>query len=332
MIPLTLVLQSQFCGDLFPRDRVAAREKYHEYAKRIHPDVCHDPSAEEAMNKLTRLYQEALRCLDDNTWQMRDVDFLTTQNGGSLSVAYLIKTPFEQGVRYVCKTSVLWLFADPACASRFQQGVSRISYRDSKMSGQFKPFMPQITKTFSLQDGSFAIVVAKTPDQYPLDLVLQNAPEAITDRHLAWVTSRLCNLCCFLSFNQLSHNGLTPPNLFLSAKDHTLSILGGWQYAAAFGKKMKGVPRAVYDIMPLPVKASKTGSPLTDLESVKLIGRTVGKTAALPKPLASFYQSGSSPSAVQEFNKWSRTLDQAYGKRMFVPLTLTNNQVYQKEK
>lgn len=327
-MPVKRILNAVYCGDLFPRDLVAARELYHDLAKKVHPDICTDPCAEDAMDKLNKLYQRAQQCLEQGTWEADHMEWLISEDGSAVSVKYLFKSSFEQGVRYVCATSVLWLFSDKKDAHRFEKQLSRIRYHNDKMKTEFSHQLPQLKKTIFFADGSCGIVVAKTVDQFPLDLVLKNVPDLITDRHLAWITSRLCNLCCFFSHNNLSHNGLIPSNLFISAEKHSLSVLGGWQYAAMTDEKMQGVPRAVYDIMPATVKTSKTGNAVTDIESVKLIGRNVSKNLSLPKPVRAFYHSGSGDS-ISEFRKWSYALHEAYGKRTFVPLTLTNKQVYQ---
>ena len=91
---------------------------------------------------------------------------------------------------------------------------------------------------------------------------------------------------------------------------------------------MIGMPREIYDVMPVRAKSDKVSSIHTDLESVKLIGRRLNDMKNEPSQIAAFLNSGSSVRAVDEFNKWSHALDAAYGRRHFVEMNISKSDIY----
>ena len=93
------------------------------------------------------------------------------------------------------------------------------------------------------------------------------------------------------------------------------------------GNKMLGVPKAIYDIMPVKAKSNKTSSKRTDLEAAKLIGRQITDKSSAPKPMLDFLSSGTS-TAIGEFEKWNKALDASYGKRQFVEMKIGKMDIY----
>ena len=49
------VMAATFCGDIFERNEAKIKEKYREYAKIIHPDLCKENLAEVAFQRLSKL-------------------------------------------------------------------------------------------------------------------------------------------------------------------------------------------------------------------------------------------------------------------------------------
>lgn len=91
------------------------------------------------------------------------------------------------------------------------------------------------------------------------------------------------------------------------------------------------MPSCSLSIMPVTAKESKKSSIVTDLESVKLLGRQLlGEVnsrklllnRSIPKPFIHFLTDGSGKSAYEEFVKWDEALDNSYGKRTFVHMEI----------
>jgi len=71
------ILDAQGCGDVFSGDDLkTVTKEYRAYSKEIHPDVCKDPRATEAMAKLNTLYEIAKGTSVGRGWtpQMGDVE------------------------------------------------------------------------------------------------------------------------------------------------------------------------------------------------------------------------------------------------------------------
>ena len=187
--------------------------------------------------------------------------------------------------------------------------------------------MPHIKYQFETHDGRYCLIVDKTPDVFLLSDILAYYKETIPDRHAAWIISRLCNLCCYFNYLDIAHNGLTLQTCFISPALHTILPLGGWWYTAKEGEKMLGVPKDIYDVMPVKAKSDKISCARTDLEALKLIGRQIVDKKEAPKPMLEFLNSGSTD-AIQEFGKWSLALDDSYGKRRFVEMKIDKTDIY----
>ena len=96
---------------------------------------------------------------------------------------------------------------------------------------------------------------------------------------------------------------------------------------------MIGTTKDIFSIMSVSAKSSKKSTMLTDLESVKLLGRQLlGETNcrklaldnSIPKPFIDFLISGSGNDSYEEFTKWDKALDASYGKRRFIKMEINN--------
>ena len=85
--------------------------------------------------------------------------------------------------------------------------------------------------------------------------------------------------------------------------------------------------------MSVSAKESKKSSTVTDLESVKLLGRQLlgeinnrklSLDRSVPKPFIAFLTGGSGRNAYEEFAKWDKALENSYGKRKFIQMKIKN--------
>jgi hypothetical protein len=218
--------------------------------------------------------------------------------------------------------------------------VNGLKYKDDKMRAEFSRYFPYsilASGILKATDGRQILTLAKTEDVYPMRLVLEHFGGKLPDRHVAWVMSRLLNISCYMNYSGVVHNGITVDNCFMSPSLHSVLLLGGWWYATELGKPMIGIPAEVFEVMSVAAKARRISSNMTDLESIKQIGRVLlgqnncrllAASDLAPKPFTDFLISGSKESSIEEFKKWSKALDAAYGKRQFVPLDVTKEQIY----
>lgn len=318
------IQQSTYAGDFFERDEIKIRQKYRETAKAIHPDVCSDPNASQAFEHLNRLYEKALIDIRKGTWTESNVVRLP----GFGPVRYRHSMQTEFGMRYVTDDRVIWLFDGDKKRYKnlFAEGLRLIDWNrfSRKLSDGHKMQIGAIERTTDN-----AIFVTKDIYEYPFDLFLAAYKDKLDGRDLAWMISRMCDLACFLKVSDIVHNGLEPANLFISPKNHTISLLGGWQYAVKSGQKMNGVSREIFDLMPSKARSTGIATSETDIESIRRIFQKIvqGKDN-IPIPIMNWIVKGSSEDAFHEFVLWDTALEKAYGARKFKVFSAEADKIY----
>jgi hypothetical protein len=175
------------------------------------------------------------------------------------------------------------------------------------------------------------IAVSKEPNEYPMDLFLKAYQERLTWKDIAWMISRMIDLCCFLNVNNLVLNGFAEENLFINPDNHSIHIYGGWWYAGEAGTKdMIGTCNAVYSVMTSKNKTDHINDPLTDIESIRTISRRLieGK-ADIPEPLMKWINAGSSNDPIEEYSRWNNALDDGRtGPRHFTVFNAKPEEIY----
>lgn len=324
------ILNAKTCGDLFTNDPQKAKNEYRMMAKAIHPDICNEDKSDEAMKKLNLLYQQAVKCFDSHTWTGTNKIVFTDIFGKTISVKYKLKSDFELGVRYVCDLAVCYVFNKnaKAYADNAFNRIKALKYKDEKMKQQIKRFMPEVDIYSKLSDGRMILVIKKAKDLFPLDAVIDKCNDKIDARAAAWMISRLCNISCYLSVSDLSHNGLTMFNIFVSPQQHSISLLGGWWYAVPIGTKMIGTSKDVYRNMSTIVKTNKCGHQTTDFESIKHVGRILTRNKTVPDAINKWLNDGSPDSAIELYRRWDKSLEAAFGERKFVKLDITSKEIF----
>ena len=324
---LTKVLNAESCGDIFEKDSLSGiRSQYYDMAKIIHPDVCTLPGAETAFGILTRLRNDALAYIRMGTWGKTGRLYLDDVQ----SIGYRNAKPFEFGTRYSGMSHVVYAFdqGKEKWADLFQQKTHDFSFLDAAMKGAYKDRIPRIEKVLTMNDKRTAIVLKKNPNEYPMDLFLSAYKEKIGGRDIAWMISRMVDLCCLLYVNGLVHNGIMAENLYICPKDHYICIYGGWQYASRIGGKMIGTTKEVYNLMPTISRTTKTATQITDMECVRNIFRKVIHKDTVPYEIMKWIDDGSTDDPISEYERWNRALDKAYGQRKFQVFSANADEIY----
>ena len=325
------ILKAEKCGDIFSRsDKDTVILEYRQLAKAFHPDICGLPNANKITAKLNQLYKAALTLIERGEWEISNYLELKDVAGRRYSTKYLKSFPFELGSCYISDLSVTYIL-DNKHKKFFDNALSQIKkihYANSDMEKEMSRYMPKIKFAFEIRGGGYCLIISKTPDTFLLSDVLNFYSGTIPDRHVAWIVSRLCNLCCFFDYMGIAHNGLTLENCFISPQYHTLLPIGGWWYARKQTDSLIGIPRILYDVMPVKAKSDKVSSIGTDLEASKLIGRKLLGASSAPQPMTDFLNAGSLSRAKDEFSRWNKTLDTAYGKRQFVEMKISRLDIY----
>lgn len=321
------IMNAKFCGDVFVRDENQIRSDYRNYARAIHPDICSLPDSKQAFEKLNKLHEEALNCIQDGTWFESNILRIPHMS----PIHYLNDIFTEFGARYITDSKVIWMF-DPdkiKHKKNFLLMKSKIRFANQKMLDIYKRKIP-ITWQYDSSGNGRELFVEKYPNEYPMDLFLSAYADQLTGRDIAWMVSRMCDLLCFLEYNKIVLNGFDPENLFINPTAHSIAIYGGWQYAAIAGEKMIGTTKHIYNLMPTSVRTSGLASHETDIECVRDIVRGMISKAKgdIPKPIQDWVEFGSVSEPVKEYSRWIKALDKAYGPRKFVKFEVDPNKIY----
>lgn len=339
MVSEAQILKATKPGDIFTNDFNIARSEYKALVKKYHPDVCKSPKAKDIFQKITEFYNDALEEIANKTWSKTNLIKINKKSGKGVEITFLTTFNFELGVCYVCNNHIVYVFDSDKKKYRDNMVdiLKTLKYRDREMEEEFSRYFPKIVDTYETAEGKYCVVLTKTPDVFPLKSLHEFYKGKIPDRHVAWIMSRLSNISCFLKYNGIIHNGISIENCYISPEHHAMMLYGGWWYAVKEKTNMIGTTKEIYDLMPVSAKSSKIASYITDLESIKYIGRsllgdsncrTLAAKATIPKSILEFLIKGSGDDAYKEFKDWDAALDKGYGIRKFIPLNVTKEQIY----
>lgn len=336
----TEILKANKCGDLFEENVDSIKTEYRALAKLYHPDINKSKEAIEVFTKINNLYDKALKLIDKGEWEVSNEVMLKTKQGKVLKYIYLSEKTFELGKFYICRNKIIYILEQKHSKyyNNAVENIRNLSYADTEMRKEISRYMPEIEDNFEIADGTWCIILKKTDDVFLLEDLLNQQGGKLAEKHTAWVLSRLNNICCYLGYQGIVHNGISLNNCFVSPKYHTILLLGGWWYAVQNGERMIGTQKQIFDIMPLKDKNEKIASFRTDLESIKLIGKQLlnnmslltkkGEIETIPEAIKEWLRKGASDNAINEFNEWNTALDKAWGKRQFINLEVTESDIY----
>lgn len=321
-------------ADLFSNSKNYLNKSYKGLCKKLHPDVCKDPRAEDAFAQLQIFYKQAKDALDNNSWEAPNYIEIPMVSGKKLAITYQYHHRFEIGDYYVCKKIITFVFDSDKKKyyDNYINQIKKLKYADKNMEKIFKQLFPKIVSQYKATNGKYIVTLSKTEDVYPLRCLIENGwNNNIPKEHLAWITSRLMNICCYLKWHQTVCNGINIDNLFVSPQYHSILLLGGWWYATKEFEPMIGTTKDIFNIMTPKTKADKISISITDIESVKMIGRKY--VTNNKKEIIDFYNQGSTSDSMQEMQNWDSVLNKAFGARKFIKVEndIINN-IYVKER
>lgn len=321
-------------GDLFTLDNERdVKNQYIELCRLYHPDNIKDfgdnDDIGKVMSKINELYESALSMIKNGCWERTGFIKIKSSKGKSFEIRYRYDYSFELGHAYLTKGKIIYVIAEDKkkFSDNLVNNLNKISYKNSDMENMFSNAIPNIYDYFIDTNGNAVVIMDKAEDYVPLREVVHYFGDQLDARHVAWIISRLSNIACLLEMNGLTSNGLTIDNLLISPEEHGIAVHGALFYMTGIDDKLIGTVNDVYEIMPDKVKASKKASIVTDLESIKMIGRELcgeknivlfKELKDVPKRMKEFLSKGAALSAFDEFETWDRTLHEAFGKRRFV--------------
>ena len=308
--------------------------------KKWHPDTCKHKDADAVTARINVLLQEAEHKISNNTWS-ENASFKFSANGTKFQMKYKKHHEFELGDMYIGDSKVIYVIKEDykKLAGNSIKVISSFKYANDAMKKEFERFLPVKTTHYAADCGN-VIAVDKTKDLLLLQDVLNYYDDhKMPKKQAMWVTSSLYNIACFLEYNKISHNAISPMNVFISPQYHSVALLGGWWYARKHGEKLLGVPGHLINIFPKDILAAKTADTKCDRLLIKgttmaclgddtMNGSKLLSAAELPKGLVHWLRQPSSKNAITEYKEWMEVLIAELGPRKFIPYELTVDDIY----
>jgi len=339
MLSLSAIMKAKHAGDIFSNDSAKLKIEYKELSKKWHPDLNNNSDeSNQAMAKINQMYEKALELIEEGKWERTNFVFLKTNDGRIFEFTYQSQFNFELGIMYVLDKAVIFCIEKQFASyyNNYKNVVNSIKYPNDSVKNDMERFFPKINLEF--QTGShFVMQVGKEDNIFSLIDIHRFYKNEVSDKHVAWILSRLYNLECLLDYNQLSHNALTIESLFICPEHHGIFLFGGWWFATKEKDKLSAVPRKVYNLIPYNSKTSATATREIDLEAIKLVARQllgdeygsrILSNKSISTPIKEWVLGKSTKSALTEYQQWNKTLDKAYGKRVFIVMDINKNNLY----
>jgi len=332
------ILAVKKVGDLFANDVNSLKKDYRLLVKIWHPDVNSDKQAGSVMNYINTLYEHANLLIKNNQWEVSNQAQYISNKDEVISINFQLEKNFELGKYYVCSNKVVYVIdkSKENLANNAVKMMASFSFADDEMEREIRKLLPKVIHYYLTKDGKYVIIeIEKTNDLLPLSEILKHYNGIIPHKHVAWIMSRLNNLICYLQWSGLAHNGISLDTCFISPMYHSVVVYGGWWYARPLGESLKATSKDVYDIIPFSVKNKKVSSILTDIESVKALGRQLlGDRSGYrmdnttPKSFTDFLSKTNAKNGFENYNNWSKVLHESYGVRKFIPMEINENELY----
>lgn len=219
-------------------------------------------------------------CAGEETYAMRD--------GNPLTIRYMKKYTGDGMDCYLAQKSVVYVFANGAEAEKFLAGYQLLTFpeADAKLHRSF----PELQMRTGLSDGREVLVFRRNPHFYPAEMI---AP--MPSVHLAWVISRMENICCALEYAGLVHGGLTPNTVWINPVTHEGALFGDWRQV----RQVRGTE---------------------DLVALRRTALALGEDTSEPKQLSDFLHSAPTSDAFADFSQWDTVIETGFGGHKFATM------------
>ncbi len=224
----------------------------------------------------------------DTMWKSNGNISYTMNSGQPLSVKYMYKYDYNDFECYLAKETVVYIFNNEKCKNRFKEGIQRLVFpeADTKLHRCF----PKLKMEVSLTGEKEVLVFERRPNFYPVYLF-----EPLESEHLAWVISRMENICCELTYSEIQHGGINEKAIWINPITHEGALFGDWGNV----KALSGV---------------------SDIKDVRRTAISIAKNEKEPKELYEFLHNAPAKDAYEDFEKWDKVINEGFGGHRFVKM------------
>lgn len=320
---------------LYKKDHL--KQQFQQLTSKWHPDRNNDPLADKTFAHIRLLYDKAQVHISENNWNGPAAITFTAIDSTLYQFKYRKIVDISIGKLYIGSRKLMYVIR-PEFEDLFKNGVKQlynIKYENGDIKEQFEPLIPKLLKSLETDIG-FVAVFEKTEDVVRLRDVLDYVPDNKLDpKHVAWIMSCMCNIACFLEYNNIAHGAISVDNVWISPQNHTCLLLDGWWYTKTDGEKISALPANLIPVYPTNIFIDKKANMSYDRSLIKAMGLVLlgdsSRTGSMlltnkeiPSVVLNWLRSTNASSAVQEYNNWITARDTGFGTRKFIKLDITN--------
>ena len=262
--------------------------EYKQYAKQIHPDVCHETGAQNALVKLNSYKDE----LEKGIAHQDDAGIATYK---------------------ICKTIIQG--NKPVLENSLRNFNKLISYKD-KMDLDFQRYIPKSAK---LDDNVLSL-------EHTLRCIPISSLGILPQSHVNWILSRMLEFIGYLNRKGYVHAGINPDSVYIEPINHGINVMS-FYHMSDLNKKLGTASGKYLYMYPDHIKVDKLAKPDIDIELCKrtaiyLLGDKSGIGACLRKthniPFLDFINRRHTD-PVEAFFDFRKMLENNF-ERKFIPL------------
>lgn len=321
---------------IFTGDPTIAQQEYRKLVSNWHPDS--NPNVDpRVISHVNVLYDRARLQFSLGIWVLPNEITFTDVTGKTFNVKYKTHKDFELGDMYIGQTVVAYsFFKDNSDLYENALKMTRFKFHDNKMRENVERYLPKIVSSHETSDRYF-LIVKKTPDLLVARDVLTHLNK-VNPKDVAWILSSLYDLTCYLKYLGVVHAGISLDNLYISPKDHSVSLLGGWWYATKVGHRLLALTSTALNYCPSKILSDHIADHSLDLELLRACGREMlgdinGSKLlhdpAIPNPLYNWLIASTTGDALEEYATWQKkVLINSFGDRRYHEMKVSSTDLY----
>lgn len=258
------------------------------------------------MEMLNYLKGEAMQSTpeqNERIWDMADEVVLNTADGTDIHIRHIYTYSDKVVTMYLAREMVLYIFNNRTDAEAMERGLRMIEIPPADVRHLDECF-PKLQGRYDLQGGKVMLAFARPDNFFPLSMFGSLEP-----KHVAWMISRMENVCCVLEYSDLRHYGLSEETFFVNPFTHQGMLVGGWW----------STRRAT------PMDAARTNEDLVALRktAMKVLGNHLSSG---PKELEKFLKGSPAKNAFIDFELWDRVIEEGFGGHHFAKMDASSIQ------
>ena len=237
---------------------------------------------------------------EDRLWDHAEETGKVLADGNDVTIRYLYSFNDDGVEGYLTKSNAIYIFpkADKDKADKMLSGIKSLEFPPADVKGLNDCF-PSFTGSYDLDDGNRMLAFKRPENLFPLSMFGSFTPE-----HVAWIISRLENICCVLDYSNLVHGGISADSVWINPFSHHAVLMGHWWSA---GKKS------------VALLFGNSRKDLSDLRKTALhiLGNHKDETR---EPMLDFLNGAPSEDAFTDFERWDNVIEKGLGGRHFAKM------------